>query len=100
MEMFMPHSHALPDDGVVRVIAVASAFLLLKEWGRSPLKRFYEWVAFILHSPPSRAQIPPEILQNVEPVFATYYTPAQTTFENPLNRADRLQRHPVMVPQV
>jgi hypothetical protein len=64
METFMPHSHALPDDGVVRVIAIANAFLLLREWGRSPSKRFYEWIAFMLHSPPSRAQIPAEVLSH------------------------------------
>jgi hypothetical protein len=50
-ENHMPHlSYINMDEQAGRLLVVAAAFLLLKEWGCKPTPRFYRWVSFMLHS--------------------------------------------------
>jgi hypothetical protein len=82
------------DDPIVHLIAVACAFLLLDEWGTGPATHFYDWVSFFLQRLPGQSGIPPEVLAQVEPVFAHFYASGRTTYENPIKRAARTERIP------
>jgi hypothetical protein len=93
--MFHPHAHGY-DDPVIRLFAIASAFQLLSDWGRTPSKGFYDWVSFMLNQPPCRAQMPPELCRAIDAVLNIHYARGKTTYEQPLDRADRLARLPGM----
>jgi SIR2-like domain len=93
--MFRPHLRGY-DDPVIRLFGIASAFQLLTDWGRTPGKGFYDWVSFMLNQPPSRAQMPPELCRAIDGVLNVHYARGKTTYEQPLDRADRLARLPGM----
>ena len=88
-------STALPDEAIV--VAVASAFGLLEEWGRKPTKAFYTAVSSWQARFPYPDDLPPKLASRIEGTFRPHYTANKTTYEQPfeyLRRVGRRTRPP------
>lgn len=76
-------------DEKLNIVAVALAIEFLREWGKPINPNFYHFVSYISLHFPTRDELPPQILKYVEEQFSFAYQRGKTTYENPLDYADR-----------
>ena len=77
----------------VDVYAFARAIELLQQWGRKISVDFYKFISS--HNPfPPRILIPKNSLPYLEEQFGFAYAKGKTTYDNPLDHADRVSKLP------
>ncbi|MCX6149707.1 MAG: SIR2 family protein [Ignavibacteriales bacterium] len=87
MRSYRPTLKGLDEN--VNIIAAAMAIEYLREWGKPLNEYFYHFVNYISIHFPSRSELPTEIRTYIEEQFNYAYQREKTTYENPLNYADR-----------